>query len=118
MSEEMAAQPQPVPEERRGVLNLRYDRATTSYANLAVLTSTMEEVVLNFGINVNPPTAKNEVNVEVTNRIIMSYPSAKRLALTLGNMIQRYEARSGVIPVGPAEGPGQDAEARRRRRDA
>ena len=88
-------------EERRCVLNLRYDRAQTSYANLAVLTSTREEVILNFGVNVNPPTPQREVNVDVTSRIIMTYPSAKRLAITLGNVIQRYEARHGVIDVTP-----------------
>ncbi len=114
MSDETTAQPQPAPEERRGVLNLNYARALTSYANLAVLTSTQEEVILNFGVNVNPPTARNEVNVEITNRIIMSYPSAKRLALTLGNIIQRYEARNGVIAVGPAEGAAPDAARRKR----
>jgi hypothetical protein len=92
-------------EERRGVLNLHYERAQTAYANLAVLTSTREEVVLNFGINVNPPTPQREVNAEISNRIIMGYPSAKRLAITLGNVIQRYEARYGVIDVAPPEPP-------------
>ena len=87
-------------EQRRSVLRLRFDRAETSYANLAVLTTTPEEVVLNFGVNVTPLTAERQVNVEVSNRIIMSYPSAKRLALTLGNVIQRYEASRGVIELG------------------
>ncbi|MHC4481451.1 MAG: DUF3467 domain-containing protein [Planctomycetota bacterium] len=110
MSDDEIVAPRPESEEdRRGVLNLITERAQTSYANLAVLTSTPEEIVLNFGVNVNPITESREVNVEITNRIIMSYPSAKRLALTLGNVIQRYESRNGVIelrrPEPPAQGP-------------
>ena len=119
MSDGETAQAQPSPtEEQRGVLNLRIERAQTTYANLAVITSTLEEVVLNFGVNVNPPTPQREVNVEITSRIIMSYPSAKRLALTLGSVIQRHEARHGVIPVTAPEAPGPDVQTRRRRTDA
>ncbi len=97
--------------KRTGVLNLRAQGAKTSYANLAVLTTTREEVVMHFGINVNPPTSEGEVNVEVTDRIIMSYPAAKRLAITLGNLIQRYESKQGVIDVGrqPPVAPQADA---------
>ena len=77
-----------------------------------MLTSTPEEVVLNFGTNITPPTAQREVNAEISNRIIMTYPSAKRLAMTLGNLIKRYEARHGLIETTPqvAPVPGADAE--------
>jgi len=105
-------------EERRGVLNLRYERAQTNYANVAVLTCTPEEVVLNFGINVNPPTPRREVNVEVTNRVVMSYPSAKRLAITLSSIIQRYEAQHGVIQLPRPEVAPPDTGARGRETDA
>ena len=94
------AQP-PAGEQQRGTLNLRYDKTVTAYANIAVLTSTPEEVVLNFGTNITPPTPQREVNAEISDRIIMTYPSAKRLAVTLGNLINRYEARHGLIDVTP-----------------
>ena len=103
MGKEQARQTQPAAaDQQRGTLNLRYDRTATSYANIAVLTSTPEEVVLNFGTNITPPTPQREVNAEISNRIIMTYPSAKRLAVTLGNVIKRYEARHGIIDVTPA----------------
>jgi aromatic ring-opening dioxygenase LigB subunit len=86
--------------QQRGTINLVAQNAKTSYANLAVLTTTPEEVVLNFGINVTPMTQDRKVNVEITDRIIMSYPSAKRLAITLGNVVKRYEEKVGVIDVG------------------
>ena len=101
MADEEAVQAQPSAEEQRNVLNMRFERAQTSYANLAVLASTPEEIVINFAVNVAPPTAEHQVNVEISNRIVMSYPSAKRLAIALGNVIQRYENARGVIPVQP-----------------
>ena len=97
-------------EQSRGTLNLRQDRAETNYANLAMLTSTPEEVVLHFGINISPPTPERQVNAEITTRVVMSYPSAKRLALTLGNVIQRYESQRGVIDVGRTAAPQPEAE--------
>ena len=117
MSKEQANQTQPAAaQEQRGTLNLRYENTQTAYANIAVLTSTPEEVILNFGTNITPPTPQREVNAEITNRIIMSYPSAKRLAITLSNVIKRYEARRGIIEVAPSAAPpapvveGQGAE--------
>ena len=93
-------------EQQRGTLNLRYDKTTTAYANIAVLTSTPEEVILNFGVNITPPTPQREVNAEISDRIIMSYASAKRLAVTLSNLIKRYEARHGLIDITPAAPTG------------
>jgi hypothetical protein len=95
--------------EQRGTLNLVAQDAKTSYANLAVLTTTPEEVVLNFGINVTPMTQDRKVNVEITDRIIMTYASAKRLAITLGNVVKRYEEKVGVIDVGSQAAPSGPA---------
>ena len=74
-------------------------QAATTYTNFCIVTSTPEEAVLNFAINLMMPNKDNEVRVDVSNRIVMSYPSAKRLALTLSNLIQRYEAANGVIDI-------------------
>ena len=87
-------------QENRGTLRLRQENAKTSYANVAFVTTTPEEVVLSFGVNVMPPNEQKEVFIDVSDRIIMSYTSAKRLAITLGNLIQRYEAARGVIDLG------------------
>ena len=96
-----AGAPQGAAEEPRRVLNLRTEGTRTNYANMAVVSTTPEEVVISFGINVSPPTAEQEVNVEIVSRVIMTYASAKRLALTLGNVLQRHEAQHGPIEVGP-----------------
>jgi len=102
-----ASTPQAGGEEQRRVLNLRTQGAQTHYANLAVVSTTPEEVVLAFGINVTPPSAEQQVNVEIVSRVIMTYPSAKRLALTLGNVLQRYENQHGPIDVGGAQPQGR-----------
>jgi hypothetical protein len=96
-------------QDQRGVLRLRSEKAVTSYTNFTMVTSTPEEVVINFGLNVMPPSPQREVNVEITDRIVMTYPSAKRLAITLGQIIQRYEQTRGVIDLGRA--PAGDAQA-------
>jgi len=95
---------------QQNVLRLRYDKANTAYANLAVVTTTPEEVIMNFGVNAMPPSQEKEINIEISDRIIMTYSSAKRLAITLGNIIQRYEQAHGVINLGgpPPAAPAGD----------
>ncbi len=96
----------------RPSVNLRLEGADLNYANVAVVTSTPEEVILNFGMNAVPPTPERQVVVQITDRIILSYPSAKRLAITLGNIIRRYEEARGVIRL-PQPPQGQAADAQR-----
>ncbi len=90
---------QPADAQQRGSIRLNYADTPMHYANLALVNTTPEEVILNFGVNAVPPSPEREVTVEINNRIILSYPSAKRLALTLGNIISRYEELHGVIPM-------------------
>ena len=80
-------------------LQIRDAGAQTSYANFFLVTTTPEEVVLNFGINLLPPSREHELRVDISNRVVLGYISAKRLAITLSNVIQRYEAEHGVIEV-------------------
>jgi hypothetical protein len=96
--------------QQRGSIRLNYASAPLHYANLALVTTTPEEVILNFGVSAVPPTPEHEVVVDINNRIILSFSSAKRLALTLGTIISRYEEMHGVIqlPTRPAApGPGE-----------
>jgi len=99
------------PQGEQAKLQIRDADATTAYANFFLLSSTPEEVVLNFGINLLPPTKEKEVRVDITNRTVMSYVSAKRLAVTLSNLIQRYESANGVIEIDPRRRPGTETAA-------
>ncbi len=69
----------------------------SSYVNFANANSTQEEVVLNFGMNNNWDRMANEVEIELTHRIVMSPFAAKRLADLLGKLVSQYEGRYGAM---------------------
>lgn len=77
-------------------------KMNSSYANVANVTSTREEVVLFFGMNQNWQGSQEEVMVELTQRLILSPFAAARLHSLLGGVLQQYEARFGKLPT-----PGQ-----------
>lgn len=85
-------------EQRR--IHLDSSRAATSYANTCHVASTKEEIVLNFGLNQSWDHGQQDIQVQLTNRIILSPFAAKRLALLLDNVIKQYEARFGTMDVG------------------
>src|SRR5690606_36307310 len=72
--------------------------AQGTYANLALISHTENEFVLDF-VFVQPTRTGAKVN----SRVIMSPRQVKRLAVTLSDTVQRYEARFGAIPM-----PGDD----------
>lgn len=71
----------------------------SSYANVANVTSTREEVVLMFGTNQAWERGQTEIRVDLSHRIILSPFVAKRLHLLLTNVMREYESRFGVLNV-------------------
>jgi hypothetical protein len=71
----------------------------SSYANVCNVSSTREEVVLVFGINQAWERGKSEVQVQLSDRIILSPFAAKRLAGLLANVMREYESRFGLLNV-------------------
>lgn len=69
----------------------------SSYANVCNATSTREEVVLNFGLNQNWERTPQEMEVELTHRIVLSPFAAKRLSQLLGKLVSEYESRYGEL---------------------
>jgi len=84
-----------------GMPRIKWDDAQmqSSYANVANVASTREEVVLLFGINQAWHAGQKEVAIQLTNRIILSPFAAKRLQTLLGNVLTEYESRFGQISV-------------------
>jgi Protein of unknown function (DUF3467) len=80
----------------------------SSYANVCNVSSTREEVVLVFGINQVWERGQNEVQVQLTDRIILSPFAAKRLAQLLNNVVREYESRFGALNVDPRR-PGDSS---------
>ena len=75
----------------------------TVYANAYRIHTSAEEVVIDLGFNMpNPnPNAPGGAQLlfKVSDRAILSYANAKRLAMSLSQLIKRYEQQFGAIPV-------------------
>ncbi len=90
-------------------VRLRVDERemTSTYANAFRTNGTAEEVLLDFGVNLLTPAAQKEgqgeIVFKVTNRVIMNYYSAKRLAITLSQLIRRHEDDFGELEMDVAK---------------
>ncbi len=70
----------------------------SSYANFCNANSTREEVVLNFGVNKSWERGlKQELEIDLNHRIVLSPFAAKRLAQLLQNLMKEYESRYGAL---------------------
>ena len=73
-------------------IELKSDVAKGTYSNLAIITHSRSEFVLDFA-SMLPGLPKPEVH----NRIIMNPEHAKRLFLALQDNINKYESQHGQI---------------------
>ena len=71
----------------------------SSYANVCNVTGTREEIVLNFGVNQAWERGKGEMEIQLTNRIILSPFAAKRLLAMLAKLVGGYEQRFGELSL-------------------
>ena len=69
----------------------------SSYANVCNVSSTREEVVLAFGVNNVWERAQANMQVQMTNRIVLNPYAAKRLAAVLNRVVAEYESRFGAL---------------------
>ncbi|MEN0019989.1 MAG: DUF3467 domain-containing protein [Planctomycetota bacterium] len=94
-------------------IQLRIDESkmATGYANTIRTSTTQDEVVLDFGINLPQQSPDNQPTLvfSVNNRIVMNWAGAKRLAISLGQVIRQYEERHGEIPLQRNAAPAGDA---------
>jgi hypothetical protein len=83
------------------------------YANFCRVTGTPEELILDFGLNAQPFGVPTEP-VEVKQRIVTNYFTAKRMLQALLMSVQRHEQAFGVLETdvqkrvvgrGPARAP-------------
>jgi hypothetical protein len=79
----------------------------TTYTNAYRIHTAAEEVVIDLGFNMpNPnqqPGQQQQLLFKVTDRIIMSYANAKRLTMSLGQLVKRYEQQFGELPLNPGQ---------------
>jgi Protein of unknown function (DUF3467) len=71
------------------------------YANFANVNSNREETVLLFGMHHAWAGGQKEIEVQLSNRIVMSPYAAKRLATLLNNVLREHESRFGALSTEP-----------------
>jgi hypothetical protein len=78
----------------------------STFSNAYRIHTTAEEVVLDFGFNMlnpNPQTGQQQMLFKVSDRMIMTYSTVKRLTGSLTQLIRRYEQQFGEIPMQPGQ---------------
>ena len=72
------------------------DSALATYANFCRVTGSPEELIVDFGLNPQPIGVPKDP-IEVKQRIIVNFYTAKRLLAALQMSIARHEAVFGVL---------------------
>ena len=72
----------------------------SAYANVANVAGGREEIVLLFGMNQAWHAGQKEVNVQLSDRIVLSPFAAKRLSILLNAVLADYEKKFGNLEVG------------------
>ena len=108
MAEETVAGGTQQPEGQQVQVFLDERELKTMYSNAYRIHTSAEEVVIDLGFNMpnpnpNPQGGGAQLLFKVTDRVIMSYSNAKRLAASLTQLIRRYEQQFGEIPAQPGQ---------------
>ncbi|MAY74015.1 MAG: hypothetical protein CMJ31_04675 [Phycisphaerae bacterium] len=96
-------------------VQLRIDESKmqTTYANTIRTSVTQDEVVLDLGLNLPQqlPGQQPMLTFAVGSRVVMNWAGAKRLAISLGQLIRQYEERNGEIQIMPNQAQQRVQEA-------
>lgn len=96
-------------ETRQIQLRIDESKMTSTYSNTIRTSTTADEVIMDFGMNLPMQGPDNQpvLMFSVGSRVVMNWAGAKRLAISLGQVIRQYEERNGEIQLArPAnEGP-------------
>ena len=85
------------PEQQQMVqVQVKDDNTISLYANFCRVTGSPEELIIDFGLNAQPVGIPKDP-IEVKQRIIVNYYTAKRLLAALNMSVQRHEAVFGVL---------------------
>jgi hypothetical protein len=109
-----AAPGQAQPQQQTIQIPVDAEHLNLSYANFFRVTGTPEELVLDFGLNTQQMTPSGvPESIKLTQRLVMSFYTAKRLLNALQWAISRYEGNFGVLETdfqkrlrGAPRGPG------------
>jgi hypothetical protein len=94
--DDQAAAQTPADQQRQVRVEVVDKNAVCLYANFCRVTGTPEELILDFGLNAQPFGVQTEP-VEVKQRIVTNYFTAKRMLQALHLSVQRHEQAFGVL---------------------
>jgi hypothetical protein len=91
-------------------VRLRIDQRnlTAAYSNAFRTNATADEVIIDLGLNQIVPAGPGadgksnvaaEMQFDITHRVILNYYTAKRLAITLGQIVRKHEERFGELKL-------------------
>ncbi len=88
-------------ETRQIALRIDESKMSTTYSNTIRTSTTADEVVLDFGMNLPMQGENNQPTLHFTvgSRVIMNWQGAKRLAMSMAQVVRAYEERNGEIPL-------------------
>jgi hypothetical protein len=97
------ADDQAQPQQQQVQLRIDESKMTSTYANTIRTSTTMDELVMDFGMNIpmQSPGQAPTIVFNVGSRVVMNWSGAKRLAISLGQAIRQYEERNGEIDINP-----------------
>lgn len=90
--------PQQAQQQAPQVVQINDEKAVCGYANFCRVSGAPEEMIIDFGLNPQPvgiPTTP----IQISQRVVMNYYTAKRMLHALQLTLQRHEATFGVIEV-------------------
>ena len=110
MAEENTTQPEGTQPQQQVQILLDERELRMLYTNAYRIHQAPEEVVIDLGFNMANPNqqpgqqqGQAQLLFKVTDRVVMSYVNAKRLAMSLGQLIKRYEQQFGELPMMPGQ---------------
>ncbi len=91
------------PEGEQSQMQLQIDESKVEnyYSSTARVYGLAEELIVDFSQGIRPSGRENISVMRIDARVILSPWAAKRLALALGQAVQRYEQAYGVLEIDP-----------------
>ena len=94
------------PQQQQIQIRIDESKMQTAYANTIRTTTTGEELVLDFGLNLpaQGPQGEQAMIFSVGARVILNWAGAKRLLGSLSQAVKQYEDANGEIQLEPGMG--------------
>lgn len=94
------------PQQQQIQIRLDESKMVVTYANTIRTTTTADEIIMDFGLNMPSQQGPNEpmsMHFGVGSRVVMNWSGAKRLMMSLQQAVGAYEQNFGVIELAPQQ---------------